>query len=582
MTLRIPKITLAVLLIPLVATAANANAGQYHVFSCRTPDGRSAPVDGWVGSTANGSAFDDYTKDTCSEKGALVAALGEQTTHLSGIDQGTWTFAVPSNVAITGATLYRAGKLHGAPNENATYQFWLSGPTPTKVFDECIYTLQCVGRGDLAEPLSMSNRLVVPPANLGAHLYVNVSCSAGFREVECKNGYGDPNGYAAAVYVFAADLTLEQTAGPSATSVGGDLASAPVVSGTTDVTFSASDPGTGVYSAVFSVDGQVVQATVLNENGGRCRNVGQTTDGLPAFLYVQPCLGSVSADVGLDTTKLSDGSHHLVVSVTDAAGNAAPVLDRTFTVANRPPMSGPAPAPGASGASGPGGATMSGSGANAANGVNASSPASLSAHWEGTRSARLTSVYGRAHTITGRLTTAGGVPIAGAQLDLVATPAYAGAQPVTMSSPRTAIDGSFSVRLPRGVSSRTMRLAYRSRLGDVLPAATCALTLSVRASIALSITPHAARVGRTVFFSGRLLGGPIPQGGKQLVLEARSHGSSWLEFKVVRADARGRYHASYRFRFPGPVRYRFRVLSEQEADYPFGTGTSNVVGVWER
>ena len=73
-------------------------------------------------------------------------------------------------------------------------------------------------------------------------------------------------------------------------------------------------------------DGQVVQRTVLDDNGGRCRNVGQTTDGLPAFLYIQPCRPSVSSDVGLDTTGLSDGQHHLVVSVVDAAGNSAPVI----------------------------------------------------------------------------------------------------------------------------------------------------------------------------------------------------------------------------------------------------------------
>ena len=98
--------------------------------------------------------------------------------------------------------------------------------------------------------------------------------------------------------------------------------------------FSASDPGSGVYEAVFSVDGEVVQSTVVDEDGGRCRNVGQTTDGLAAFLYVQPCPASVSADVGFDTTRVSNGAHHLVVSVIDAAGNAATVLDRNITVDN--------------------------------------------------------------------------------------------------------------------------------------------------------------------------------------------------------------------------------------------------------
>ena len=105
----------------------------------------------------------------------------------------------------------------------------------------------------------------------------------------------------------ASDITLEQNAGPSATNVGGELASAPVLRGTSSVTFTASDPGAGVYEAAVSVDGRLVQVTPLDDNGGRCRDAGQAADGKPAFLYLQPCLTSLSAAVALDTTGLSNG-----------------------------------------------------------------------------------------------------------------------------------------------------------------------------------------------------------------------------------------------------------------------------------
>jgi len=49
--------------------------------------------------------------------------------------------------------------------------------------------------------------------------------------------------------------------------------------------------------------------------------------------------------------------------------------------------------------------------------------------------------------------------------------------------------------------------------------------------------------------AGRPAWRSIPRGGKQLVLEARSRGGSWLEFKVIRANALGRFRATYRFRF---------------------------------
>jgi len=358
------------------------------------------------------------------------------------------------------------------------------------------------------------------------------------------------------VYLYAADLTLEQSTGPSVSDVSGELASAPVVGGTSDVVFSASDPGSGVYEAVFSVDGQVVQRTVVSEDGGRCRNVGQTTDGLPAFLYLEPCPASASADVGFDTTMVGNGAHHLVVSVIDAAGNAATVLDRGLTIDNPPPPGGP-------------------------NGTNASPQATLAVRWKRVRSERLTRGYGHAETIVGRLTGPGGVPIGAAQIDVLSRLDYAGATAAAMASPRTGSDGRFTLRLPAGVCSRTLRFSYSNDL-DSPPVTTATLTLNVRAGVALKIAPRTVSVGRSVHFSGRLRGGPIPKGGKLLVLEARSPGGPWLEFDVIRSDARGRYHASYQFKFPGPADYQFRVLCEAEADYPFTTGSSNVVGVRER
>jgi hypothetical protein len=104
----------------------------------------------------------------------------------------------------------------------------------------------------------------------------------------------------------------------------------------------------------------------------------------------------------------------------------------------------------------------------------------------------------------------------------------------------------------------------------------------VRAGVALGVSPHTASVGHVIFFNGRLLGGPVPPAGKQLVLEARSPGGGWIEFNLVRSGHRGRFHAAYRFRFPGPADYQFRAVSEPESDYPFAAGASNVVGVHER
>jgi hypothetical protein len=541
-----------------LALAASARAGGYHVYSCRTPSGAVAPTEGWSGSISLGAPYDDRVLNTCASSGALIAALGDETEHPAFTDKVVWAFAPPTGEEIVGANLWRAGDNAGGGVGDATYQFWTAGPSESDLFAECIYTIHyCSGEGELGQPLAAANLLVVPSSHLGGDLYLAVSCDGGSGK-ECAAGTGDEHGYAAAEYMYAADIILEQSAGPSASNVSGELASAPTVEGTSDVAFDASDPGAGVYEAVFEVDGQVVERRVVDENDGRCRNVGGTSDGRPAFLYTQPCKQSVSVDVPFDSTLVGNGSHHLVVSVTDPAGNSAPVLDREIVVANPPPPGGP-------------------------NGTNASAQASMSAAWVGSKKTRIMSAYGRsAHTIAGRLTAPGGVPIAGAEIECTATPAYAGARPAAMACPKTGADGRFAVRVPGGASSRTIELAYRARLGEARPVATRTLGVSVKAGVRLRVSPHSSGVGETIHFTGALLGGPIPHGGKQLVLEARSPGGPWIEFDVVRTSARGRYHDSYTFKFPGPVSYRFRAVSEFEADYPYATGASNVVGVYER
>lgn len=542
-----------------LASAPSAWGGRYHVYTCRTPSGHSAPTDGWSGSKTGAVSF-DYTEDTCGRGGALIAALGDGAPHPVNTE-ATWKFSPPTGAMLAGATLWRAGDTAGGVSSNSFYELLLAGPQETAFFSQCAAEFKCAGVGDFARPLSTTNLVVVPAAHLGANLFVTAFCG-GISNFECQGGVGDASGYAAVVYLYAADLVVEENGQPSVASVSGELASAGAVSGTSDIAFTAADSGAGVYKAVFAVDGQVVQATVPNENGGRCRDVGETADGLAAFLYTQPCPASVSADVSFDTTALSNGAHHLVVSVIDAAGNAAPVLDRQITVAN-PVAAIHVPR-------------------GAVNGTNASEQATLTARWKSTAKIRATTGYGRPPAILGRLIDQTGRAIAGASIDVTITPAYAGARLVAIAGPRTGPDGSFTVQLPRGISSSSLRIAYRSHVDDPLPVATRTLSLAVRAGIALSVSPHTTSVGQSIFFRGRLLGGSIPAGGKQLVLEARSPGSGWIEFRVIRTDRRGRFRSSYRFKFAGPASYSFRAVSNSEADYPFATGASSVVGVRER
>ena len=96
---RMQAAAIAAVVLTAAAIAAGvpaARAGQYHVYGCRTPSSGPAPADGWSGSVAPGGAFDQYAKNTCAQGGALIAALGDATSHGTYIDKATWAFAAPS------------------------------------------------------------------------------------------------------------------------------------------------------------------------------------------------------------------------------------------------------------------------------------------------------------------------------------------------------------------------------------------------------------------------------------------------------------------------------------------------------
>ena len=526
----------------LLVLAAAAHAGRYHDYSCRTPSGATAPTDGWSGSLATGDAPDDYAINTCAEGGALIAALGEQTTHATLVDKATWTFTVAANETMASATLWRASRGHSRSGETGDYQTWMSGHTEFEVFDECL-SFQCGGQGEVGNPLLPANRVVVPSRDLG-NLYGNVSCFSGFTGHVCGNGFGDPSGYAVAWYLYAADIVLEQTEGPSASNVSGPLASEQPVHGASDLIFSATDPGAGIFQAVFNIDGQVVQETVVNENGGRCRNVGQTTDGLPAFFYVQPCLRSLTGDVGFDSTKVSNGIHHLIVSVSDPAGNTATVLDRSILVENELGV------------------------------CNAECDGHASLHTADAQHLRRTITRRYANSglsLTGQLVDHAGVPMPGAMLELRQQASYPGAPNVLAGTTTTDAKGGWKLRVPRG-PSRLITVGYRSRSNNPTFATQLQYREAVAAGVRLS-APRRARPGATFAFRGGLAGGYIPRGGALVSLEI-FFGGEWREIALLRTNRRGAFAYRYTFAAIGPATYRFRAQLPHTIGYPFASGAS--------
>jgi hypothetical protein len=323
-----------------------------------------------------------------------------------------------------------------------------------------------------------------------------------------------------------------------------------------DITLNAGDTGSGVYRVLLLVDDQLAAAQVVDGNGGACADVNPANADPYEFRSQTPCKSAAGGTFTFTPAQLPDGAHNLKVQVEDGAGNATTVVNRPVTiVAGRGP----------------------------ANGVGASDGARLAVRWTRARHATLRTGSPRRAILTGKLVDATGQAISGATLDVFTrTTVPSSRERASRHGPVTRANGRFTLRMSRRATSRDVRVAYRSHANDPAPVAQRTMHLRVRARMRLSARPHRAHVGTVVRFSGRLLSLPIPQRGKQIVMQGRAGHGRWQNFDVVRTDRRGRFHASYRFRTGASGTYAFRAVSRFEAAYPYIAGHSASVHVAKR
>jgi hypothetical protein len=554
-----------------LALVPSAAADSYHDFLCRVPygpsAGRPAPTDDVTYTTINGPYLS--AGESCPSHGSMFAAMDGETTHPFSA-RAMDTFEAPTGLSIAGFTVWRY-EAAGPSQVDGTAESKLQYiPGPPSVDALCDYGCSL---GRQAEPLSSENEVSVVGLSGVSEIQWSAGCGGGPGGTCPESGSGT---LSAQYDVYAADIDLVDNTPPTVSGVGGPLVAGGTLTGTQSVSFDAADGQSGVYGGSLVVDGKTVVSQVLNTNEGHCQSLGVTNDGQRSFEHALPCLPSLSASLTLNTSQLAAGEHSLELIVEDAAGNKTIGYNGTITTSG-PPSSPNDPA-GTHTAIGPGSPLAL---RGPANGVSASDQATLTARWKNMAKEVRMSGYGTKEEITGRLTAPGGLPISGASLGVYETPAYEGARTVPLTGVRTGPTGAWTLTLPRDVSSSALRFEYRSHENDTVPVATVALTLRVHAGIKLKIAPHTTSVGHTIVFTGTLRGAPIPPGGKQLVLEASS-GEEWIQFDTITTNAKGHYRASYRFKFPGPASYRFRVYVPHEADFPFLGGTSNVVGVYER
>ena len=413
-------------------------------------------------------------------------------------------------------------------------------------------------------------------------------------------GAGTPLGY---LRLKASVVTIRDDTAP-ALDAGGSLLETGWRRGDAEVAFSATD-NTGIRDVRLLIDGQE-----------RSR-VDLACD----YTFTRPCADAPNRRLGLGSAPLADGERQLQLIATDASGNPTTVT-RTVSIDAHGPETTLTRASGktitvrvSDAASGLAGGTIEvrnrpsdpfralpttlangrltarldrGSASRVGIRVTATDNAgnvtsghlnemSLRVGGRSLRGGAASVGYGRSASISGRLLTRDGQPLAGQPIAIESTPRVAGAGPRIVATVTTSSRGGFTYRAPAGVS-RTLRFLFNGA-ADLVPLTRTA-QLRVRASSTISASPRVLRGRGRVRFSGRLglRGATTPRSGKIVELQAYD-GGRWRTFATARArGSKGRWSSSYTFAGT-PGRYPVRLRIRREAVFPYDLGYSRSVVV---
>jgi hypothetical protein len=168
---------------------------------------------------------------------------------------------------------------------------------------------------------------------------------------------------------------------------------------------------------------------------------------------------------------------------------------------------------------------------------------------------------------------ASGAPIAGAAVNVAATPTGHDSDPIGTTT--TDANGHYELRLPAGPS----RLVTASIGGTpTQQPAFATASLNVRTDIDFTPQPRTIRSGKMLQLRGRVLHSDwLPVGGVSVSFQWYSP-TGWAAFhKPTQTDANGRFSLPYRIASSSDVLLRARV--DKPAGWPFAPGSSDAVKI---
>jgi hypothetical protein len=519
-----------VLLVGWVLGTGTANAGEYTVYNCRTPDDAWAHNTDWTFTKGPFKSIDKFSSDC--PNGPFKMEMLSSKTHPASDFMHAW-FVAPPDTRITAYSFWRSVQL-AYPYNYAIYE-GVNGQYTEH--DQCFAQAGCRSKGSWSKHVSTSN--LVQASNRSADkLLLSITCgSSSSSRCPAKS----PGAH---LQIHRLDVTLEDNQDPILESApSGPVVdpAKPPLTGLEPVSLSATDGGGGVYQALFEVDGHIVDRRVIDRNGGHCQQ---------PFDLPRPCKNGASGTVMFNTATVPDGQHSLRILVTDAGGNTAaygPVSIRTANASCNPDPRTV-------------GLTMS---------------AKFKQHGKKKGRRSITVPFGRSARVNGRLLNASGPPAANTDVCVSELPRMEGGQLSPAAFLKTDGRGQFSYRPTRG-PSRSLFFVHRVSGGAV----TSSLNMNVRAPVKLREPGHTLHNGQTLVMQGRLGEDTYATPGLLVELQAQRGRRHFQTFGTTHTNGAGEFRFSYRFtRTLGVQQYHLRAQIPAQRTYPFATGWSHPIAV---
>lgn len=583
-----------------------AHAGTLGVVSCKDPATNAPePTEGWAGSWSATAFPYAGNVNECAKGSSLQSYVGAELEQ-PGSSGPAWVYTAPEGDEMIGGELSAAFAIPGGYSSPYTGAAGISAPG-----------LQFDAAHLLAGTFSPAGGVPGKYEGVyslhehgGGQIWMYAFCEP--VGSNCPTN-GSREWFWALAEMRWADILLDSNAVPNGTAFSGPIATSnTALTGTQNLTFNAKDEGTGapgVYLVKATLDQIDAYNATPDTNSGACQAL---TDhrfaGVYEFSSAHPCKASESVSIPINTMAVADGTHELVVSVIDAAGDESIVYTRQLTTNNAPIV---VSEPSVSG-SAKVGATLTGTPGRFQAPEGAGALSAITGQWlrcTDPAGAHCTAIPGATSTTYAPASADSGyyVLYSSAASDHDGTTTADSQPTVAVTEAANTVSGYGSQGNPAGGSGGTGGSGAGGTGGSGLGGLTINLNtpnglLGSEApwTITLKAKPTTVRRGQKIIFTGTVLSPtpatPRPPHGNKVYLRARTVTTRWTgkhhhhkqitygpwsTFTTTKTNSNGQYEVKHRMKYGGTHAYQFVAIAPEESDYNNKLGVSAAVIVHE-